>query len=195
MPLKDSDIKKAIGVIIENSLTSLYAGQTIKPVVKDHWQLSLNIGEAASALRAREGKLKGKIHGWMIGLDGFTRMRLDVKDAFIQNAVNGSLRKVGPNQRVIFRTYRVWGFHPLEVGTLGAESDSNSEARLVNEMETIADAISLRPSLDLNDNLAQWVYGHTELDFKTVDTFAFGQDQVNLAQGTLTVITYKPIQL
>jgi hypothetical protein len=189
---KDSDFRIAIASIITSSLTTLY-GSSVNPVVNDHWSLSFNVGEAANSLRARAGKFKGKIHGWMVGLNAIDRIRTDVKQEFLAGAINGSLKKMGPNQRIMFRTYRVWGFHALDIGAAGSENTDNSETRLAEEIEAISDAFSLNPTLNLSATLAQWVFGHTELDFKNIDSMSFGQDQCNVAQGQITVVHYKPI--
>jgi hypothetical protein len=191
---KDKDFRIAIANIITSSLTSLYSGANVNPVIHNHWPLSFALGEAANVLRARQGKYKNKVHGWAVGLSGIDRIRADVKQEFLAGAINGSLKRVGPNQRILFRTYKVWGFHFLDLGATGMEDDDNSETRLAEEIEVISDAISTKPTLDLSADLAQWVFGHTELDFKNIDSMHFGGgDSCSVAQGQITVVTYKPI--
>lgn len=180
----DAQIKQALQTQISAALTSLYTGSSpvVVPKVYNRWILSHDLGESAALLRATEGKYKGKIHAWMIGVDALKRSRSDEKNGYM----SGSFKKVGPHRRDTFRTYKVWAYTQLDTGT----DIDNSEDRLAIEVEYVSDWISKQPMLGLVQSAIQ---GHTELQFPVIDTFAFGEVQANVAQGSITVIMYKDL--
>lgn len=193
MALTDVKIRQAIASIITSSLNTLYTGQDIEIRIYDHWMLGFNLGENAALLRSTEGDNLGKIHSWMVGSHGLSRVRHDITESPLQAGNRGILKKVGPNRRDLVRNYKIWCFHQLDPGEDGNESNNNSENRLMSEIEYVSDAFSNNPTLGLSADDAQWLHGHTELQFKLIDTFSFGEAKANVAQGVLSVLTYKPI--
>lgn len=183
----DIEIRQAIASIINSSLISLY-GSDMKVRVHDHWMLAQALGEDAGALRVLEGAEAGKIHAWMIGLSGVGRTRPDVSQNEMGNA---RLKTVGPKRRDTLRSYRVWCYHYIDSGTSGSESTTNSDSILSTEIEKVADAFSLNPTLGISNPFIQ---GHKELQFAPIDTFAFGKGGLaNIAQGTLEVVVYRDL--
>ena len=189
-PPTDIDIRKAIAATIRTALVDLYGstdGNEI--IIHDHWLWGFSLGENAALLRVKSGAEKGKIHGWLIGLNSVQRAR--------PNPVSGAqgshhLRNRNPNRRDILRSYRVWCYHQLDTGTAGIESDENSENRLALEIEAVADEFSKHPLMGIDN---EWLMGNEELQFAPIDVFKFGEAQANVAQGTLGVRLQKPLDL
>jgi len=186
----DIEIRKAIASTIRGALVELY-GATLgnQIVVHDHWLWGFALGENASLLKIREGTEKGKIHGWLIGMNSIIRQRPRPI-----NSPQGAhhLRNRNPNRRDVLRSYRVWCYHQLDTGTANLESDENSENSLAIEIEAVADAFSRSPSMGIEN---EWLLGNEELQFPLVDVFKFGEVQANMAQGTLGVRLQKALDL
>jgi hypothetical protein len=190
-PTTDIEIRKAIASAVRQALLSIYSAEVANAVrIHDHWMLGFNLGENAALLRVLTGVEQGKIHGWLIGLSGVSRKRPDPIMSVPQGAHH--LRKTNPNRRDILRTYRVWCYHELDTGTVGSESDNNSENRLAIETEAVSDYLSSVPQLGIEND---WIMGHEDLQFNPIDVFAFGEAKANVAQGTLSVRLQKPYDL
>lgn len=190
-PPTDIQIRKAIAGVIRGALIDLYdedLGNQI--IIHDHWLWGFSLGENASLLRVRDGVEKGRIHGWLIGLNSAIRQRPEPRGG-MQGAHH--LRNRNPNRRDVLRSYRVWCYHQLDTGTANLESDENSENRLAIEIEAVADAFSKFPLMGIDDN--DWLMGNEELQFPLVDVFKFGEVQANVAQGTLGVRLQRPLDL
>ncbi len=172
----DKQIRAAIKLIIDNGLTNYYSGATI-PRVFGRWPLDLNVGENPNVLKALTGNTQGKIDAWLIGIDGIGRVRPDQKDGYL----TGSLQKMGPNLRIVSKSYKIWRVRFLDVGT----EDSNTENSLIEEIEYISDQFSKFPDLNLNNNA---VRGHGELQFGPIDSVTFGKEAVLLAPGSLELV-------
>lgn len=186
----DVEIRKAIASVIRGSLIELY-GSTLgnQIIVHDHWLWGFSLGENAALLKVRDGSEKGKIHGWLIGLNSVQRQRPQPT-----NTPQGAhhLRNRNPNRRDVLRSYRVWCYHQLDTGTVDLESDENSENSLAIEIETVADAFSKLPLMGIDN---EWLMGNEELQFSLVDVFKFGEVQANVAQGSLGVRVQRPLDL
>ena len=177
----DFQVRANIKAIIEDALTTLYSS-SLEPRVHGHWILSMHLGDNVAALRALEGALKGKVHGWMVGTGSISRQRPDLRDGFHTQ----SLQKKGPTRRDVVKSYRVWAFRQFQLGT---EAD-NSENAFIAELEYIQDAIDKEPVLRFTDN---GVRGHQSLQFSQIDTYPFGDTSVHLAQGQLDVVFHRHI--
>jgi hypothetical protein len=187
----DVEIRKAIAETIREALVELYSGQgTLGQEVKvhDHWLWGFALGENAAVLRVTVGAEKGKIHAWMIGLQGISRQRPQPQSDVPNRQGAYRLRNMGPNRRDLLRSYRVWCYHQLDTG----DTDNNSENRLALEIEAIADAFSKNPQLGIDN---EWMMGAEEIQFSPIDVFKFGEAQANVAQGTLNVRLQKPLDL
>lgn len=189
-PPTDIQIRKAIASTIRGALVDLY-GATLgnQIIIHDHWLWGFALGENASLLKVKEGAEKGKIHGWLIGLNAVGRQRPQPT-----NTAQGAhrLRSMNPNRRDVLRSYRVWCYHQYDTGTVNIESDENSENKLAIEIETVADAFSKTPLMGIEN---EWLMGNEELQFSLVDVFKFGEVQANMAQGTLGVRLQRPLDL
>ena len=189
-PPTDIDIRKAIASVIRGALVDLYGAELGgQVIIHDHWLWGFSLGENAALLKIREGVEKGKIHGWLIGLNSVQRARPQPV-----NSPQGAhhLRNRNPNRRDVLRSYRVWCYHQLDTGTANLESDENSENRLSIEIEAVADAFSKLPLMGIDN---EWLMGNEELQFSIVDVFKFGEVQANVAQGTLGVRLQKALDL
>lgn len=187
--VKDREIKNAIGDLIEAAVSTYYTGlaKDIHPRVHRRWVLSHNLGESAALLKAIAGEDRGKVHAWMIGNNGYKRIRPTRSgEDYIGLAVNGSLGKVGPNVRYLIKSYRIWCYVQLETG----DDDNNSENTLMSEIEYVANHLSKYPTLGITTKEIQ---GHTELSFEPIDVFKFGEIQANVAQGQIDVYLFEPI--
>lgn len=189
-PPTDTDIRIALSNIIRTSLVGLYGSPKGNDVVIwDHWPLAFALGEAGSTITVFQGVELGIIHSWAIRLSGISRKR---PTSDVNNMGSARLKTVGPNRRDQIKTYSVWCFRELELGTEGSESTNNSEAILSTEIDTVADAISLSPTLGLTN---PWIQGHEEIQFSPIDSFIFGENMVNIAQGSLSVVLQRPLSL
>ena len=184
--VSDKELRQAIVAVIEEALKDLYnipQNEALHVRLHDHWVLSFSVNETANMLKVnKEGHPeKGKIHGWMVGIDAIQRFRPEPT-----NTMEGNfrLKNTNPNRRDILHSYKVWCYHALEEGVIGQESETNSENILTAELEAVCNAFSNHPTLGLTDSS---VLGHTELQFKKVDTLKFGESQANVAQGVLEV--------
>lgn len=177
------EVQNALATTIQTELTA----QLLAHVrVQNRWILDLDTEESAAALKVIAVHAeRGKIHGWMVGLDGKTRRRPESTSG-LPGA--GSLKKVGPNRRDISYTFRVWCCHQLDTGT----PDENSEKRLDVETDIIADAIDLSPLLGLPPD---WMQGHEGLQFGRIGTFKFGQTMASVAMGNIVVRVFRPLNL
>ena len=189
-PPTDVQIRKAIASVIRDALVDLY-GSTLgnEIIIHDHWLWGFSLGENAALLKVRTGTEKGKMHGWIIGLNSVGRDRPEPKGG-AQGAHH--LRNRNPNRRDVLRSYRVWCYHQLDTGTAGSESDENSENRLAIEIEAVADAFSRLPLMGIDN---EWLMGNEELQFSLIDVFNFGGTQANVAQGSLGVRLQRPLDL
>lgn len=189
-PPTDLEIRQAMSVVIRNTLIDLY-GSTVGEavIIHDHWLWGFSLGENASLLKVKSGVEKGKIHGWLIGVNSVSRARPEPT-----GGAQGShhLRNRNPNRRDILRSYRVWCYHHLDTGTAGSESDENSENRLITEIDAVADAFSKDTLMGIDN---PWLMGNEELQFPVVDVFKFGESQANVAQGTIGVRVQHPLDL
>lgn len=182
--LTDVQIRTKIKNLVSSGLSELYTGEPVPivPRLHSHWILSLDIGNAASMLRATSGKYNGKVYCYMIGSDSIQRERRDLKDGFN----TGSMQKLGPNQRTMTRHYKIWAVHQLDTGT---ESD-NSENRLIREVDFLGDYFDKKPTLDFTENEFR---GHYGLQAELIDSFSFGDVEVHLAQMSLAVVLYRQL--
>lgn len=189
-PPTDVQIRQAIASVIRSTLVDLY-GNTLgnEVIIHDHWLWGFSLGENAALLKVRAGTEKGKMHGWLIGLNSVSRDRPEPK-----NGAQGlhHLRNRNPNRRDVLRSYRVWCYHQLDTGTAGSESDENSENRLAIEIEAVSDAFSRLPLMGIDN---EWLMGNEELQFSLIDVFNFGGTQANVAQGSLGVRLQRPLDL
>ena len=176
------EVQKALAAVIKAKLN---ASSLAHVIVQNRWILNLNLNESAAALRVIQAghAERGKIHAWMVGLDGKTRRRPEPS-----NGVRGAgfLKTVGANRRDLSYTFRVWACHQLDTGT----PDENSEKRLDEETDLIADAIDLAPLLRLAPD---WIQGHEGLQFGRIGTFKFGETMASVAQGNIVVRLFKPL--
>ena len=172
----DKEIRSAIKSIIDTGLNTYYSGLT-NPRVYSRWIIDLTVGDNPNSLKALTGSTQGKIDAYLIGIDGIDRSRPDQKDGYL----TGSLQKIGPNLRIIRKSYKIWRLKQLITGT----EDENSENDLVQEVEYIGDEFSKYPDLKLNNNA---IRGHGELQFTQIDSVSFGKEAVLLATGYLEVV-------
>lgn len=184
----DSQIKNALGDKIVAALNDLYSTSTNLIPVYRHWILSHKLGEVANLMKVTSGTEMGKVHGWMIGTSSSKRNRPDTSND-LSAAHIGKLRKIGPNRRDIIKGYRVWCYHQLDDISTSTEVD-NSENRLVTEIEHIAKKIDESPKLGISDFSFQ---GHSGISFDNIDTFAFGENLINVAQGNIEVYLFQDI--
>ena len=135
-PPTDVQIRKAIASVIRDALVDLY-GSTLgnEIIIHDHWLWGFSLGENAALLKVRTGTEKGKMHGWITGLNSVGRDRPEPKGG-AQGAHH--LRNRNPNRRDVLRSYRVWCYHQLDTGTAGSESHENSENRLAIEIGRVS---------------------------------------------------------
>lgn len=186
LEVTDSQIKNALGDLIKTSVMSLYSagGANIIPRVHRRWVLSHNIGESSALLKAIEGDYKGKVHCWMIGTEGYKRIRPSRGVDTLGLAVNGTLKQRQPDVRYVIKQYKVWVYLQLDTGN----DDTNSENRLLSEIEYVSNELSKYPKLNLTSDQVQ---GHGELNFASIDTYKFGELQVNVAKGTLDLYLFE----
>lgn len=184
--ITDSQIKNALGDIIKNSVTAMYTAQSANVIPRVHrrWVLSHNIGESSALLKALEGDYKGKVHCWMIGTESYKRIRPSRGVDMLGLAVNGTLKQRQPDVRYIIKQYKIWVYLQLDTG----DDSSNSENRLISEIEYVSNELSNYPKLGLT---SEQVQGHGELNFETIDTYKFGELQVNVAKGKLDMYLFE----
>ena len=185
----DSEIKNAIGDLIESAVAALYTsqGKNVKARIHRRWTLSHNIGESSALLKALDGDDKGKVHCWMIGTGSYKRIRpTRGGESLLNLAINGSLQQRQPDVRYVIKQYKIWVYLQLDTGN----DDTNSENKLVSEFEYVANYLSTYPKLGLN---TAEIKGHGELNFENIDTYKFGELQANVAQGTLDVYMFESL--
>lgn len=186
-PVTDVQIRQAIAATLRNALVELHGAELGNQIrIHDHWLWGFSLGENIALLRVKEGTEKGKVHGWIIGLNAVSRNRPGQSTETSQGQYH--LRKNNINRRDILRSYRVWCYHQLDTG----ESADNSENRLALEIESVSDAFSKNHLLGLTN---EWFMGHEDLQFPLVEVFDFGDIQANVAQGSLGVRMQKPYDL
>lgn len=189
LTITDSEIKNAIGDIIDNAITAFYATQSrnVKARIHRRWTLSHNVGESSALLKALEGEDRGKVHCWMVGTGSYKRIRpLRGGESILNLAINGSLKQKQPDVRYVIKQYKIWAYLQLDTG----DDSINSENKLMSELEFVANHMSNFPKLDLDSNE---IMGHSELNFDSIDTYKFGEVQVNVAQGTLDVYLFESL--
>jgi hypothetical protein len=186
----DLEIRQAIENTLRQGLID-YHGATLgnEIIIHNHWVWGFSFSESAAALKILSGTEKGKIHGWLIGLDNVSRTRPQSdgsREGFRR------LKNMNPNRRDIARGYKIWSFHQYYVGDAGNESQTNSETQMVLEFEAVADKFSKTIDLGIDN---PWFLGHEELQAPLVDVFDVDSALVNAAQGTLVVRLQKPLDL
>jgi hypothetical protein len=185
----DVEIRKAIAATIRAGLIKLYGSPLgSEVIIHDHWLWGFALGENAALLKVETGVDKGKIHGWLVGLQSVTRMRPQPQGDVPNRQGAHRLRNSNPNRRDLLRSYRVWCYHQLMTG----DSDDNSENRLALEIEAVADEFSRSPLMGIDN---EWLMGNEEIQFSPIDVFNFGESMANVAQGTLNVRLQKPLDL
>lgn len=191
-PPSDKVIRQGIAQTIRNGLLKLYSTDVANAVlIHDHWLWGFNLGENAALLRVESGTETGKVHGWIIGLASVSRER-PYGSGGSDSQGSYRFRKIGPNRRDILRHYRIWCYHQLDTGDYGTESESNSENRLADEIDAVADEFSLTPLLGIDN---PHILGHEDIQYSPIDVYRFDDTQVNVAQGVLGVRLYRPLDL
>lgn len=189
LTITDSEIKNAIGDLIDDAVSAFYTsqGKTVKARIHRRWTLSHNVGESSALLKALEGEYRGKVHCWMIGTGSYKRIRpLRGGESLLNLAINGSLKQQQPDVRYVVKQYKIWAYLQLDTG----DDITNSENRLVSELEYVANHLSHYPKLSI---ASEDIKGHGELNFDNIDTYKFGEIQVNVAQGTLDVYLFESL--
>lgn len=197
--MTEKEVRLAIAASIKNALNDLYITQNIdsnmEVNVQDHWVLTFDIDRSAAALRALDGTDAGKIHGWMIGLSSLEKenevIGQDLKQLFkINRGCNpNAIKETASNRRQVFATYKIWAFMETNLGDPDDESNSNSENALSRELEAVSRWFSKDYGLGIQ-TLNGFV-GHTELQFKQIAIFSFGESIANGAKGTLSAAWYE----
>lgn len=187
--ITDSQIKNAIGNLIDAAVTEYYTAQSknVKARIHRRWTLSHNIGESSALLKALDGDDRGKVHCWMIGLGSYKRLRPTRSgESMLSLAINGTLKQKQPDVRYVVKQYKIWAYLQLDTGN----DITNSENKLASEIEYVSNYFSQYPKLNL---ITEEIKGHGELNFENIDTYKFGELQVNVAQGTLDIYMFESL--
>lgn len=195
--MTEKDVRIAIANQIRAALVDYYAviDTDMQVIVRDHWVLTFDVARSAAALKPLEGTDDGKIHGWMVGLQSLEKdnevIGQDLKQLFKVNrgCDPNKIKETGGNRRQVFATFKVWAFIQMNLGEPDNETLINSENTLSAELEAVSKWFSKNPNLGLTE--ANGFVGHTELQFKQIAIFDFGEDVANGAKSTLSVAWYE----
>jgi hypothetical protein len=195
--MNEKTVRLAIAEQIKLALADYYStiDTGMEVVVHDHWVLTFDISRSAGAIRPIEGTDRAKIHGWMIGLQSLERdnevVGQDLKQLFKVNrgCDPNTIRETGGKRRQVFATFKVWAFVQTNLGEVDNESQVNSENTLSAELEHVSNWFSKNLSLGMTS--ANGFVGHTELQFKQIAIFDFGESMANGAKGTISAAWYE----
>lgn len=197
--MTEIEVRLAIANQIKLALNDLYVTQNVdsemQVTVQDHWIITSDLSTSAAALRALDGTDVGKIHGWTVGLNSLEKdnevVGQDLKTLFRINrgCDPNSIRETGGNRRQVFATFKIWAFVDFNIGNIDEESSINSENVLSRELEAVSKWFSKNPNLGLVN--ANGFAGHTELQFKQISVWDFGESTANGAKGTISCAWYE----
>lgn len=197
--MTEQQVRLAIANNIKLALDDLYITQNVDSdmaaVIRDHWVLTFDTAKSAATIRALEGTDAGKIHGWVIGLSSLEKdnevIGQDLKQLFRINrgCDPNTVKETGSNRRQVFATFKVWAFIETNLGEPDNESLVNSENMLSKELEAVSKWFSKKLSLGMEE--ANGFVGHTEMQFKQIAIWDFGESIANGAKGTISAAWYE----
>lgn len=197
--MTEVQVRLAIADQIKLALNDLYVTQNVdsdmQVTVQDHWVLTSDLATSAAALRALEGTDAGKIHGWMIGLNSLEKdnevIGQDLKNLFKINrgCDPNAIKETGGKRRQVFASFKIWTFIEFNMGEIDNEASVNSENTLSMEIEAVSKWFSKNPNLGLTNS--NGYVGHTEMQFKQISVWDFGESAANGAKGTISVAWYE----
>lgn len=197
--MTEVEVRLAIANSIKAALNDYYITQNtdsnMEVVVQDHWVLTFDVARSAAAIRPESGTDENKIHGWMVGLSSLEKenekIGQDLKQLFKVNrgCDPNTIKEVASNRRQVFASYKIWAFIETNLGEPDNESLVNSENALSNEIAAVSKWFSKNYGLNLIN--ANGFVGHTELQFKQIAIFDFGESIANGAKGTISTAWYE----
>ncbi len=197
--MTEVEVRLAIANSIKLALEDLYVTQNIDSDmvvrVHDHWVLTFDTARSAAALRTLEGTDDGKIHGWMVGLSSLEKenevIGQDLKQLFKVNrgCDPNTIKETASKRRQVFATYKIWSFVETNLGEVDDEANINSENTLSREIEAVSKWFSKNYGLGLVN--ANGFVGHTEMQFKQIAIWDFGESIANGAKGTISAAWYE----
>lgn len=197
--VKDYEIRNALKARIQEALNLYYdnANPLVNPKIDvnvyQNWVLAHRSGESAALLRAQTGRDAGKVHTWMIGSYGFSRIRPERHGKDLVNyATTGMLKRDGSKRRDVTKTFRIWAYLEYDGGSTGNEDIDNSENQLTSEVDFVARYLSKFPTLGITDNSFQ---GHGELQAEDIDIVSYGEILANVLFGSIEVVIFDDISL